>query len=76
MDSVWRVKAGDLGAQVRDAMHESARNLLDRGAEVIVAGCSEVPLLVSGDSLGAPFLDATEVLAQRTVAYARGEALQ
>ncbi len=74
MDSVWRVKSGDLGAATRDAMHEAARALLDRGAEAVITGCTEVSLLVTAASLGAPFINATEVLAHRTVAYARNEA--
>jgi aspartate racemase len=72
MDSVWAVKAGDLKEETHRTMHRSARMLLDRGAELIVAGCTEVPLVVTASSLDAPFLDATALLAERTVAYARG----
>jgi aspartate racemase len=72
MNSVWAVKAGDLGEGTQQAMADSARMLLDRGAEMIVAGCTEVPLVLSASNVPAPFLDATALLAERTVAYARG----
>lgn len=72
MDSVWAAKAGELGETTRQAMLQSAQTLLDRGAEMIVAGCTEVPLVLSASSLSAPFLDATALLAERTVAYALG----
>jgi aspartate racemase len=72
MDCVWAVKAGNLSEETHRAMHRSARMLLDRGAALIVAGCTEVPLVVTSSSLAAPFLDATALLAERTVAYARG----
>jgi aspartate racemase len=56
-------------------MCRSAEALLASGAELIIAGCTEVPLVLSAADLPVPFLDATLVLAERTVAYARGEML-
>jgi aspartate racemase len=56
-------------------MRHSAEALLANGAELIIAGCTEVPLVLGAADLQLPLLDATLVLAERTVAYARGEAL-
>jgi aspartate racemase len=75
MTTLWRIKSGDIGAGVRTSMRDSAQALLANGAELIIAGCTEVPLVLSAADLQVPFLDATLVLAERTVAYARGEAL-
>ena len=53
--------------------------LMERGCQVIVLGCTELPLLlpqgqrVSGSGRVAWLADPTEILAKRCVAYARGE---
>ncbi|UAK25045.1 cysteate racemase [Sphingomonas nostoxanthinifaciens] len=75
METVWRIKAGDTGDATRAAMRASAEALIADGAQLIVAGCTEVPLALGPGDLAVPFLDATDILARRTVAYARGEAL-
>ena len=70
MDAVWRIKAGDLAFD-REAIRETAERLIGRGAEVIVAGCTEVPLVLGPNELSVPLVDSTDVLAQRAVAAAR-----
>jgi aspartate racemase len=70
MDGVWRIKAGDLD-RGRVALRETAELLIARGAEVIVAGCTEVPLVLGPDELRVPLIDATDVLARRAVDFAR-----
>jgi aspartate racemase len=75
MDALYRFKTGDLGPGPRAAMRACAEGLIDDGTQVILAACTEVPLLVDGPDLAVPFVDATEILALRTVAYARGERL-
>lgn len=75
MTTIGRIKDGDTGSSVRAAMRQSAVELLSDGAEIIVAGCTEVPLVLSASDLDFPFIDTTLVLAERTVAYALGMAL-
>lgn len=75
MDALFRFKAGDLGPEPRAAMWDCAQALIADGAQVILAACTEVPLLLDGGALAVPFIDATQILALRTVAYARGEPL-
>jgi aspartate racemase len=70
MRTVFAVKADGVGQREREAMRAIGRALAERGAEVIVAACSEVPLLVGRDDFDCPFLDATDVLARATVAMA------
>lgn len=74
MTALYRIKAGDL-EHGRAAMRSLSEGLLGRGAEVIIAGCTEVPLVLGANDVPVPFIDSTEELARRTVAYARGEAL-
>lgn len=72
MTLIARVKSGDTGPDVRSGMAELARGLTRRGAQVVVAGCTEVPLALSADQLDAPLVNSTDVLVDRAVAFARG----
>jgi aspartate racemase len=73
MDLVYRIKAGDTGPSVAAGMRRIGEALIAQGAEAIVAGCTEVPLVLAPDALSRPLLDATDHLARRAVAYARRE---
>lgn len=70
MSLLYRIKAGDKGAEVRETMRALADLLVGTGAQAIVAGCTEVPLVLSGDSLPCPLINSTDVLAERAVFYA------
>ena len=71
MSLLHRIKAGDVGAASRAEMQALAQSLIGRGAEAIVAGCTEVPLVLDASDLTVPLVNCTEVLAQATVAAAR-----
>jgi aspartate racemase len=67
MALLYRIKHGDLGADSRQTMAALAHRLVGKGAQVVVAGCTEVPLVMSAADLTVPFIDATEALARRCV---------
>ena len=46
MDSIYCLKAGDL-KRAQTLMNEQAEMLFSRGAEVIVLGCTEVPVILA-----------------------------
>lgn len=71
MRIVYGVKTGDDGPAVRAEMAVLAQGLLDRGAEAVIAGCTEVPLLISAGP-DMPVIDPTQVLAERIVQSALG----
>jgi aspartate racemase len=71
MAALYRVKAGSLGPSERDVFIDCALATVAAGAEVVVAGCTEVPLLLEVSDLTVPLIDPTLALAERTVAYAR-----
>jgi aspartate racemase len=49
-------------------LHEVAESLIDSGAELIILGCTEIPLALAGDSIsGVPLVDASDVLAKALV---------
>lgn len=70
MKLLYRIKAGDKGAVVRQEMRALTTSLIAAGAEAIVAGCTEVPLVLGQGDLPCPLVNSTDVLAERTVFYA------
>jgi aspartate racemase len=72
MDALYRIKAGALGASERAAFLACAADVTRAGAEAIVAGCTEIPLLISPGDVTVPMIDATQALAERAVGWARG----
>ncbi len=67
MATLYRVKAGETGGDVRAEMAGHAAALKDLGAEAIIAGCTEVPLVLTEGPGRLPFLDAGALLAKRCV---------
>lgn len=73
MTLVNGVKAGVNNDGARKSMRDLADALVARGAEVIIAGCTEIPLLLDESMLDAPLISSTDVLAQKTVRLAKPE---
>ena len=71
MRLVTRIKAGDQGADVSAGMRSLADALVARGAQTIIAGCTEIPLVLKPEVLDVPLVSSTDVLAAATVAIAR-----
>jgi aspartate racemase len=67
MDAIYRVKAEGAHSVLRERIRGAADHLIRRGAELIVAGCTEVPLLLQDGDLSIPVVDATLVLAEAAV---------
>ena len=73
MDLISAIKAGNQGEDIRQAMQASANALADQGADVIIAGCTEIPLVFEGENCTVPVISSTHVLAERTLELAKGE---
>lgn len=71
MTLVSRIKRGDLSDDVRMQMRALGETLITAGAELIVAACTEVPLVLRDGELSRPLFDPTFNLAERCVRYAR-----
>ncbi|WP_332654756.1 aspartate/glutamate racemase family protein [Brevundimonas sp.] len=71
MGCINAVKAGDLGEARRVEMRRLAAALVGAGAEVVIAGCTEVPLLLTADEVSVPLVDSAEVLAAACVKACR-----
>ncbi|WP_269716618.1 aspartate/glutamate racemase family protein [Caulobacter sp. NIBR2454] len=65
MELLYRIKGGDL--TVGGEMAALAGALIDDGADAVIAGCTEVPLVIGAQDVAVPLIDATEALARRCV---------
>jgi aspartate racemase len=72
MELLYRIKGGDVGSEVRKTMKAHAKALIADGAEVVIAGCTEVPLVLSPADLQGALIDPGELLAKRCVAVCLG----
>ena len=72
MRLITAIKAGKQGADIAEGMEAVAQRLVDAGAEVIIGGCTEIPIVFEGNDFPVPVISSTNVLAQKTVDLANG----
>ena len=71
MPGILAVKAGNI--KEGEALLSRAGNCLkQRGANALVLGCTEIPIVLNGEGLGIPLVDATDALAEKSVAWSMG----
>jgi aspartate racemase len=73
LNLINRVKTGDRSSACARQLQILAESLTQKGAKAIVAGCTEIPLLLHESMLSVPLISSTDVLAGTTVRIARGE---
>ena len=56
----------------REAYRHIIAQLVDRGAEGVILGCTEIPLLVAAADAAVPLLDTAEIHAEAALEYALG----
>ena len=58
------IKAGFTFGGPREIILQTARALIERGAEAIIAGCTEVPLVLKKDDIPVPLIDPVQILVE------------
>jgi aspartate racemase len=71
MSLLYRIKAGERGADIQNAMRQLGEELIAAGADILIAGCTEVPLVLHQGDNTKSLIDSTDILAKRCVTYAR-----
>jgi aspartate racemase len=65
--AIAAVKGGDTGPQPGAWLVEASHALIAAGAEVLLAACTELPLVLTAEMVPVPLLDPTQVLAEAAV---------
>jgi aspartate racemase len=71
MRAIHCVKSGQTGRDVTELVGEAARYLVNHGAEAVITGCTELPLIFKNGDAAVPVIDPTAVLAEAVVRHAR-----
>ena len=72
MTLVKAIKAGKQTEATSRAMAGLAEALVSRGAGAIIAGCTEIPLVLDDSAVSVPLVSSTDALAEITVKLATG----
>ncbi len=69
--AIETVKVGNLGVETKDSIRKVCKDLIKRGAEGIVLGCTEISLILDKYELDVPIYDSNEILAGAAVREAQ-----
>lgn len=67
MKAVWGIKSGVDPQISEDLLAIAGQHLIEKGAELIILGCTEIPLAFNPSRVDVPVINATKVLAQRAI---------
>lgn len=70
MAAIGQVKAGLVEQSATDLLVQASESLVKRGADVLLAACTEIPVVLQQRHINAPLVDATDTLAQVAVSTA------
>lgn len=73
MALIKTIKGGKHTEKTARGMEALAEALASRGAGAIIAGCTEIPLVLGNDAVSVPLVSSTDALAEITVKLATGE---
>jgi aspartate racemase len=71
MKVIYAVKTGDLSEEIKKNITSIAQKLIDKGAEAVIAGCTEIPLILKEGDVSVPIIDPTQALAEAAIQKAR-----
>jgi len=66
------IKCGYLEGKSKQLIYNAIDNLINNGAELIIGGCTEIPLVVDSETVPLPFINSNQVLAESAVNIAKG----
>ncbi len=67
MKAIYGIKSGVDRQISEDLLAEAGQNVIDKGAELIILGCTEIPLAFNPDRVNVPVVNATKVLAEKAI---------
>ncbi len=73
MDAIFSaqgIKAGFTSGSSKEHIIRAAGELISKGAQAIVAGCTEIPLVLKDKDISVPLIEPMAILAQKTVVEA------
>ena len=63
----WGIKAGNIKGKPKELINQAVDKLVSLGAEAIIAGCSELPLVLKPEELEVPMVDSIDILVDSAI---------
>ena len=73
MDIIYKIKSSILSKEMKNQMIAISEELIKKGAEAIIAGCTEIPLILKNEDLKVPLIDPTNILAKKAIEVAKNK---
>jgi aspartate racemase len=67
MKAVFGIKAGSDKKENEDLLTLAGQHVIEKGAQLIILGCTEIPLAFNPDRVEVPVVNATKVLAEKAI---------
>jgi aspartate racemase len=61
------IKTGYTSGRPKELIVDTARILIARGAEAVIAGCTEIPLVLSAEDISVPLIEPMVIVAQKSI---------
>jgi aspartate racemase len=71
MNLIYMVKSGILSEEMKSQIIKIFEEQIKKGAQAIIAGCTEIPLILKNEDVKIPVIDPTNILAKRAVEEAK-----
>jgi len=71
MDIIYKIKSSILTKEMKNQMRVISEEQIKKGAQAIIACCTEIPLILKDGDIKAPVIDPTTILAKRAIEEAR-----
>ena len=65
------IKAGLISLKNKEKILQTSKALIEKGAQGIIGGCTEVPLVVNQTDIEVPFFDSLNILALSAIRIAK-----
>jgi aspartate racemase len=73
MKAIYAIKAEGANEGARSLVRRAADDLVERGAQIVIAGCTEIPLVLKDGDLPVPVIDPIAILADAAIDQAGGK---
>jgi aspartate racemase len=70
MKAIYNIKANIKLEDAAQQLSQAAKNLAKQGAEVIIMGCTEIPLALKQEYISIPLIDPKKIIARKAVSLA------
>ncbi len=73
MDIIYKIKKNILTKEMKNQIINISEEQIKKGAQAIIAGCTEIPLILKNEDIKVPVIDPTNILAKRAIEEAGKE---